>query len=97
MDHLLEALKRWYTVTVDKDGITFCGIMLRWDYQKRHVDLSMPGYIAKTLNKFQHPPPCKPQNSPHKHVPIHYSATVQTPLKDTSPRVNDKATKESKT
>ena len=51
-EHLIEALKQSYSIKVDWEGTLFCGITLKWDYDKRSVDLSMPGYISKDLNKF---------------------------------------------
>jgi hypothetical protein len=44
-DHLLHALKQHYEVTEDWEGKLYCGISLKWDYKKKTVDLSMPGYI----------------------------------------------------
>jgi hypothetical protein len=54
----------------------------------------MPGYVAKALKRFQHPPPSKPQNQPHPHVPPKYGAKVQYAApEDTSPQLNKKATR----
>ena len=44
-EHLLNALKTSYKVSVDEDGERYCGLILKWDYQRRHCDISMPGYI----------------------------------------------------
>jgi hypothetical protein len=51
------------------------------------MDLSMPGYIAAVLNRFQHPPPERPQNAPYKQQPINYGAKVQffTPADTSAP------------
>jgi hypothetical protein len=65
-DHLLNALQEHYTLDIDWNGELYCGISLKWDYKNRHVDISisMPGYIKKLLQRFQHE--CKkPQHSPH--------------------------------
>ena len=53
----------------------------------------MPGYIDKTLKKFLHPRPAKPQHSPHKHTPIQYGQKVQEPIVKNSPRVDIQAMK----
>jgi hypothetical protein len=37
----------------------------------------MPGYIAKALQKFQHPPPTQAQHSPHPWIQPQYGAEVQ--------------------
>eukprot|EP00957_Ditylum_brightwellii_P206365 15348049-Ditylum_brightwellii.AAC.1 len=47
------------------------------DYTKRHVDLAMPGYIAKARTNYGHTLPKCPQHEPHKHVLIQYSAKNQ--------------------
>jgi hypothetical protein len=90
-DHLVQALMTHYTIAIDWTGETFRGITLKWDYNKRTVDLSMPGYIEKALLKFQHAKPDKPVNAPYKHTPIIYGAKQQYAVEDTSPRLSDKA------
>ena len=48
----------------------------------------MPNYLTNVLQKFQHPPPCQPQYSPHPTIPIQYGAKMQTPTPlDTTPKV----------
>ena len=37
----------------------------------------MPTYVNKALQRFQHPPPMKPQNQPHPSVKKTYGAKVQ--------------------
>ncbi len=85
--HLLDALNNHYeAVSEDWAGTLFCGIQLSWDYNRRTVDLSMPGYIKQALHKFQHPTPSKPQHAPHKHSEIQYGAKTQfTDPADESP------------
>jgi hypothetical protein len=39
---------------VDWVGDLYCGITLRWNYNKRYVDISMPGYIKKKLQEYGH-------------------------------------------
>ena len=52
----------------------------------------MPGYVTKALKRFQHPPPTKPQNQPHPHIPPKYGAKVQyAEPDDTSPPLNKEA------
>jgi hypothetical protein len=59
-DHLLNAIRTKYQLTCDWTGSLYCGVTLKWDYDKGTVDLSMPGYIARALHKFQHPTPNRP-------------------------------------
>jgi hypothetical protein len=62
-DHLLNALKENYEVTENWAGKLYCGISLDWYYKNKKVDLSMPGYIANALHKFQHKQPERPQHA----------------------------------
>ena len=63
--HLYAALRENYKVTTDWAGKLFVGITLDWDYKNRTVTMSMPGYIKKALQRFQHKQPTKPEKSPH--------------------------------
>ena len=58
------------------------------ELQKGYVDISMPGYIPKALNTYQHPKPKLPQDAPSKFKPINSGATVQNPDVDTSPHIS---------
>ena len=52
--------------TTNMTGSLYCGLTLEWDYNERHVDVSMPGYVQRILQRFKHPQPRTPQHSPHK-------------------------------
>jgi hypothetical protein len=41
-DHLIQALMKDYTISIDLKGEIFCGITLNWEYIKRTVNLSIP-------------------------------------------------------
>jgi hydroxypyruvate isomerase len=59
---------------------------LVWDYHTPLVELSMPGYVTKALQSFDHAPPLKPQLAPHTVKPIVYGTKVQlTAEPDTAP------------
>jgi hypothetical protein len=75
--HLMGALKRHYEITDDWKGEKYIGITLDWDYERRQVHLSMPGYVKRALQQFNHPTPSKRQNSPYPNVPIKYGAKTQ--------------------
>jgi hypothetical protein len=64
LDHLMNALKEFYDVTIDYTGGLYCGVTLEWNYDKRYVDISMPGYVKKQLLKYKHPEPKKPVHTP---------------------------------
>ena len=76
--HLLEVLKQWYKVTTDWEGTKYVGITLKWDYNKRTLETSVPGYVKEALHQLQHPMPTKPVHAPAKAKPIKYGAKIQT-------------------
>ncbi|KAI2493168.1 Reverse transcriptase (RNA-dependent DNA polymerase) [Fragilaria crotonensis] len=84
-DHLITTLERHYQVSVDWTGTRYCGLTLTWDYVRRTCDLSMPGYIARALQRFQHVAPPKPEHSPHPWQRPTYGAKTQfAPEPDTA-------------
>lgn len=76
-EHLLNIIKKDYKLTVDWTGSKYIGLTLDWDYDGGKVHVSMPGYVEKALERFQHPKPEKPQHQPHPHIPPNYGATTQ--------------------
>jgi len=61
----------------DWQGTLFSGISLTWDYEHRHVTLSMPGYVKKLLHKFNNPTSAMAEDSPHKwHKPKYESPNI---------------------
>ena len=71
------------------EGQQICGLTIKWDYQGRKVHLLMPGFIRKTLTRFQHPPPAKRQDEPYPHVKPNYGAKKQYAQEDdNSPALN---------
>jgi hypothetical protein len=42
-EHLMECIKKNYNISSDWKGGAYCGLTLDWDYERRTVDLSMPG------------------------------------------------------
>ena len=90
MEHLLESLHTTYTLTADWTGDLYCGITLGWNYDKRYVDISMPGYIKKKLQEYGHVVPNRLQSCPYAPEPKQFGATVQAPAPpDDTPRLND--------
>jgi hypothetical protein len=85
-EHLVQCISEIYEVTTDWTASKFLGLTLDWDYEGKTVDLSMPGYIANALHKFQHPLPKRPEDSPHAWLAPTYGTTTQlTPPLDDSP------------
>ncbi len=48
-----------------------------WDYTGRAVHASMLDYVPEALRRFQHTPPCIPQQQPYPHVKPTYGAKAQ--------------------
>ena len=70
-------LEEHYRVTQDWKGNRYISITLDWDYRKRQVHLSMPGYVAKALKQFKHAMPRRKQNAPFPSEPIKYGTKQQ--------------------
>ena len=58
-DHLLHVLKKDYKLVEDWKGKIYCRITLDWNYEERYLDISMPRYIPKILQRFDHKKPTK--------------------------------------
>ena len=76
-DHLIKALKEDYEIEEDWEGRKYVGLTFDWDYDKREVHLSVPGYVPKALHRFQHIAPKHRQQQPHKHNIPNYGAKQQ--------------------
>ena len=91
VDHLISVLQEHYQVSTDWTGGRYCGLTLAWNYPQRTCDLSMPGYIERTLQRFQHVAPTKAVHSPHPWQRPNYGAKTQfTPTPDDSPALDAK-------
>ena len=90
--HLMRVLtnKRQYEITADWKGKKYIGITLDWDYERRRVHLSMPGYVKAALQQFGHPMPTKRQDSPYPYTPPKYGQKVQYATKaDNTPLLGE--------
>jgi hypothetical protein len=90
-EHLMTCIRKNYNISNDWNGGAYCGLTLDWDYKKRTVHLSMPGYIKTALHKYQHPAPAHPEHAPHTWNPPIYGAKTQFVNEETtSPALSDK-------
>ena len=88
-NHLINVLKEHYTVAEDWKGERYDGITFDWDYNKRKVHMSMPGYVSEARVKFRHEL-CTLNHQPHKNIKPAYGQTIQyVKPEDTSPRLDD--------
>jgi hypothetical protein len=79
-EHRITTLESAYQVSTDWTGSRYCGLTLKWDYDARTCDVSMPGYIERALHRFQHPTPTKPEHSPHPWQKPNFGAKTQFAL-----------------
>jgi hypothetical protein len=77
LDHLLHALQQHYQISTDMKGSTYIEVTIQWDYANHTVDISMPGFIERALQRFLHHPPVRPQHSPHRAAPTVYGKSQQ--------------------
>ena len=74
-DYLINTIQDHYQVSTDWKGKRYCGISIKWNYQKQVVILSMPGYIQAALNRFQHSPPTIKEHAQHSWEQPNYGST----------------------
>jgi hypothetical protein len=78
------ALLCTYELTTDwtATATVYSGMTLKWDYENRTCDISMPGYVSNVLSKFQHDAPKHPQHTPSRYVTPVYGAKTHYATKD---------------
>jgi hypothetical protein len=84
-EHLRNALLQTYELTTDWTATVYSGMTLKWEYDTRTCDISMPGYVSNVLSKFQHNSPKHPQHTPSRYVKPVYGAKTQYATKDETP------------
>jgi hypothetical protein len=89
-EHFRNALLRTYELTTDWTATVYSGMTLKWDYDTRTGDISMPGYVSNVLSKFQHDAPKHPQHTPSRYVTPVYGAKTQYATKDKTPTLTAK-------
>ena len=90
--HLKQTLKENYKFTTEWDGTRYISITLDWDYKRRQVHLSLPGYTDKALKQFNHTKK-KQQNQPYPTAPIIYGAKKQYATQPSAAPLLDKKRK----
>ena len=90
-EHLCNALKQKYDITIDTSGKKFCGLTLNWNYTYGYVDVCMPNFVQKTLDKLNYKPSTKNQYAPHEWtVPIYGKNRQFAKPEDVSPQLTEK-------
>ena len=64
--HLLNSLSRDYVVLIDWGGCNYLRLTIKWNYKEAYVNISMPEYVAKELERLRHPKPKLPHYDPHQ-------------------------------
>ena len=62
--HLISVLKEHYEISEDWEGKKYVGLTFDWDYEKKRVHVSMPGYVDHALIRFKHGTPRRAQDQP---------------------------------
>jgi hypothetical protein len=94
VDHLIDSIKKMYTLTKDWTGALYCSVALNWDYKNRTVDISMPGYIKKKLQEYNHVQSKRIQTCPYTPAPKQFGTEARRPLPlDDSPLHDKKVIK----
>ena len=85
-DHLISILNTQYVISYKWEGKLYLSLDLDWDYNKKHVHLSMLNYVADALKHFQHMHPLRPQYQPYPHTkPIYRAKEKYAADSDTLP------------
>ena len=79
-DFLSRVLEKYYKMSIDWTGGLYCGVTLEWNYEEKYVDLSMPCYIDKVREGFQHNLPTRPQHYPYHPQPKKHGTVSQDPI-----------------
>jgi hypothetical protein len=85
VDHLLSSLRELYIITTEF-GVTqkYVGITLHHNRVKRYIDMSIPGYVQKAIQRFQRTN-LKGADSPIIYVPPNYGKHQQeAPIEEPS-------------
>ena len=93
--HLINALKQIYEVTEDWQVKLFCGIHLNWNYEEGTIDMSMPDYVNKALEKVGHKKTRKPTHTPSPFTPPKYGKKSQEIIENEEPPLTEKQQKRS--
>jgi hypothetical protein len=94
VDDLIAIINKEYKCSQDWTGNRYIGLTINWNYEKHYVDLSMPGYITRALQRFVHPTPKRPEHALHDYAAPTYCSRQQFATTDTSPAVD--STKDTK-
>ena len=59
-NHLLNSPRKNYVISTDWEGCNYLGLTIDRNYSKEYVEISMPDYVKKSMDRLQHPKPKRP-------------------------------------
>ena len=93
-EHLMSVLKQHYKMEEDWKGELYCGITIKWNYEKGYVDISMPNYVHKKLVEYSHKTPKRAQHCPYAPPPVRYGKESNLTIpEETSPPATEEEKK----
>ena len=84
--HLIDTLQKLYIITIDWEGTKYLGFTIAFNREEQYVDISMPGYIDKVLQRFA-PQQSIGAASPALYTPPSYGNPDLRPTADDSPKL----------
>ena len=75
--HIIDALQKYYKITIDKEGKHYLGMDLELDYIKRTLEVAIQGYVQAAWKKCNHKKPKQLVHSSSKYTPPKYGAKIQ--------------------
>ena len=79
---------------IDTKGSLYCGISLTWNYKDRYVDIAMPTYVQKQLDRYQWTKPKRAQHCPYEPNPVRYGKKSDEIIHEKeSPKLDEKQKK----
>ena len=93
-NHLLNSIKKHYTISIDWEGRNYLGLMIDCNYSDEYIHISMPDYVSKAMDWLQYPKPKRPQYAPYRwSVPAYGKRLYMALDKDKRDLLDKKATK----
>ena len=81
-EHLFDALREKYRITIDWTGSSYLGITVKHHKAQRRLSISMPGYVAEAARQFKVTAKDKRTMAPLRYTPPKYGAHVQMAKSD---------------
>ena len=79
-NNLLDSLKKHYAISTDWGGRNYLGLTIDWNFSKEYIDILMPDYVKKLLDRLQYHNPKRPQYAPNLWTVPAYGKRLQISL-----------------